>query len=215
MTSDALMRQHRPTYDALASEYEARAASRLDIARDRVARLASFLPYSCKVLDVGCGVGSTLLCLDRAGYATVGIDLSPCMADYARARAKRALVYVGDVLEMQADGAFDAVIADAFIHLFPTNICAAILTKLRKLARPGGVVSLSTTVHRLENEGWQTKGDYPHSHQRYRTEWTPGGFYHLLCRAQLPPLNTYMIKDHFGKVWMVANCQNRSGLDVE
>lgn len=95
------------------------------------------------VLEVGCGLGTLLADMARAGYRCQAIDRSPQMAAAARDRLRRqrippgaATVTVGDVRRLPfADAAFDNVVST-----FPTEYIfdRAALREIARVLRPSG-----------------------------------------------------------------------------
>lgn len=95
------------------------------------------------VLEVGCGIGTLLADMARAGYRCQAIDRSPQMAAAARDRLRRqrippgaATVTVGDVRRLPfADAAFDSAVST-----FPTEYIfdRAALREIARVLRPGG-----------------------------------------------------------------------------
>jgi SAM-dependent methyltransferase len=102
------------------------------------------LPYldaDCReVLEVGCGRGATgALLQDRLGCRVTGVELNPVVARAAAERLHR--VVVGDILEVDPGGPFDAVVAcELFEHLTEQGL---FLRRLREWLRPGGRAVLS------------------------------------------------------------------------
>ncbi len=92
------------------------------------------------VLEIGCGRGLTgALIRKRLGCRVTGIELNPVAARGAVARLDR--IIVGDVLEVDPGGAFDAVVAtELFEHLTDQG---AFLRRVRRWLRPGGRLVLS------------------------------------------------------------------------
>ncbi|MEO6795485.1 MAG: methyltransferase domain-containing protein [Candidatus Dormibacter sp.] len=98
-----------------------------------------------RVLDVGCGVGTTAIEMARRfGASVTAVDISPIMLDRARANVRRTglerqiQVDRGDILALQfADGAFDRVVAEA-VTMFVDRAKAA--AELVRVCRPAGMV---------------------------------------------------------------------------
>ena len=98
-----------------------------------------------RVLDVGCGVGTTAVEIARRFDATVtAVDIAPVMleraGDNVRAAgvADKVSVKPGDILDLDyADGTFDVVIAEA-VTMFVNRPRAT--SELARVARPGGRV---------------------------------------------------------------------------
>ena len=93
-----------------------------------------------EVLEIGCGRGLTgALVKERFGSRVTGIELNPVVAREAAKRLDR--VIVGDVLEVEAIGTYDAVVAcELFEHLTRQEL---LLERLRSWLRPGGVAVFS------------------------------------------------------------------------
>jgi len=95
------------------------------------------------VLEVGCGLGTLLADMARAGYRCQAIDRSPQMAAATRDRLRRArilpdmaAVTVADVRRLPfADAAFDSAVST-----FPTEYIfdRVALREIARVLRPGG-----------------------------------------------------------------------------
>jgi SAM-dependent methyltransferase len=99
----------------------------------------------CRVIDLGCGTGNTILYLSRAGFDATGVDISPAAIEMAKksasAREVKCEFLVADVLGDMAEirGTFDfAYDWELLHHIFPPD--------RERYAK---------NVHRLLNrEGW-------------------------------------------------------------
>jgi ubiquinone/menaquinone biosynthesis C-methylase UbiE len=98
-----------------------------------------------RVLDIGCGVGTTAIQLaSRFGVEVAAVDISPLMLDRAEHNVRRAgvsdrvTVQRGDILALPfPDASFDRVIAEA-VTMFVDRERAA--KELVRVVRPGGMV---------------------------------------------------------------------------
>lgn len=114
---------------------------------DELIERAGFAPGQ-RVLDVGCGVGTTAIEIaQRSGAHVTAVDISPLMLERARANVGAAgmdgLVDVahGDIVALDhPDGSFDRVLAEA-VTMFVHRPTAA--AELVRVCVPGGLV-LST-----------------------------------------------------------------------
>lgn len=103
---------------------------------------------SSRVLDVGCGVGTTPVEITRRfGAHVTAVDIAPLMIERARANVRaagaedRVTVEEGDILDLGfADDSFDVVIAEA-VTMFVDRPRAA--SELARVAGPGGRVLAS------------------------------------------------------------------------
>jgi trans-aconitate 2-methyltransferase len=94
------------------------------------------------VLDAGCGSGRvTRLLLDRlpSGHV-IGVDASPSMIEEARSNlaefSDRADLRVGDLLELDLEGAVDAVFSNATFHWISDH--DVLFRRIAAALRPGG-----------------------------------------------------------------------------
>jgi ubiquinone/menaquinone biosynthesis C-methylase UbiE len=100
-----------------------------------------------KVLDVGSGAGDVALLLaDIVGPSgtVTGVDTNPTILDTARARVHEAGLthvsfIVGDLESIQLDIEFDAIVGRAVLMYLRDPV--AVLRKLAKHMRPGGIVA--------------------------------------------------------------------------
>ncbi len=118
-----------------------------------------------KILDLGCGTGSTTIMLQQAfpNAVVIGLDLSPQMLVISNHKAAQAglnkIHWLHGLAESTkfADGEFDVVTASLLFHETPTSISKAILTEAYRLLKPGGqVVILDGHQKILRNTAWLT-----------------------------------------------------------
>ncbi|NEQ44954.1 MAG: class I SAM-dependent methyltransferase [Leptolyngbya sp. SIOISBB] len=102
-----------------------------------------------RILDVGCGTGTTTLMLKRRFPQTevVGLDLSPHMLVMAQRKARDARLDVtfchGDAMATGLDeDSFDVVCATLLFHETPPSVAKAILRESFRVMRPGGQILL-------------------------------------------------------------------------
>jgi len=99
------------------------------------------VPPGARILDVGCGAGTTVRFLRSLGLRALGLDISAALAKAARAGAPAPLVR-GDGARLPfAAGAFDAVLLECSLSLLP-DLDAALAECARVLA-PGGRLAVS------------------------------------------------------------------------
>lgn len=123
-----------------------RTAAALAPAADVLVDVAGVAPGD-RVLDVGCGTGNAALAAAARGASVQAVDPSPGLVALARERAGAAgaavEVRVASAGELPfGDGAFDAVVS-SFAVIFAPDAAAAVREMVR-VARPGGVVALTT-----------------------------------------------------------------------
>lgn len=98
-----------------------------------------------RILDLGCGTGSTTLLLKQAfpQAEVIGLDLSPYMlfmADYKTQKADLAIQYLqGNAAETPfPDASFDVVTASLLFHETPTAVSRRICREAFRLLKVGG-----------------------------------------------------------------------------
>jgi predicted TPR repeat methyltransferase len=121
--------------DGRGKDYPAEAELVAEVIRSR-------RPDATSLLDVGCGTGEHLIALGALFDHVEGIDLSEAMVTVARAKAPRATVHVGDMLELDLGRTFDAVISLYTVVAYLPSL-DALRSALRRMAahlEPGGVL---------------------------------------------------------------------------
>ena len=108
-----------------------------------------------RVLDVGCGFGSTALAAAARGAEVHGVDISPPMVQRARERAAaanaNATFEVGDAQEDQLGGPFDAVTSRFGVMFFADPVRA--FRNFASATRAGGRLSF-VCWQPLERNPW-------------------------------------------------------------
>lgn len=193
---------HKETYDELAEEYERRVDSLLPVTEEAMDYFSSYIAPKGSVLDIGCGVGIAIGVLAKKGFKVAGIEISPKMVEFARKRNLGAEVIVGDFLETEFDDKFDAVLAFAFIHLFPKAEIPKIFNKIKTILKPGGVALLSSTESPESKEGMYAKEDFGKEYKRFRKFWTEEELRESFTQAGFKELALKKYTDPFGKIWM-------------
>jgi ubiquinone/menaquinone biosynthesis C-methylase UbiE len=105
------------------------------------------------VLDVGSGTGRpTAQALAGAGHRVRGIDVSPVMVDLAARQVPAAEFELADIREVPlAEASFDAVCAYFSLLQMSRAEQTAVVAKLARAVRPGGLVALATVPVDVED----------------------------------------------------------------
>jgi len=73
-------------------------------------------PDAKNVLELGCGTGSILKCLQDA-YKASGLDISGKMLSVARKKVPRSKLFRQDMVDFRIDGRFDVIFCVYSIRL--------------------------------------------------------------------------------------------------
>jgi ubiquinone/menaquinone biosynthesis C-methylase UbiE len=123
-------------YDVLEPWYEHLYARVHAILRDAFGRAGR--PQTAFALDAGCGTGFQAAVLERLGYRTHGLDVSPALLAVARRRLPRATFVRGRLEALPySDGSFDVVACCGSTLSFVADPAAA-LRELGRVLRGGG-----------------------------------------------------------------------------
>jgi SAM-dependent methyltransferase len=147
-----------------------------------------------RALDVGCGSGRFLACLREGGWQTVGVEISPRLAVFARDRLALDVLQV-EFLDVAPGRPFDLVTMFHIVEHFIDPIAA--LRHARSLLRPGGALFVETP--NWESIGARLRGPrwshfIPPEHvvflgpRSIRRLAESSGFSTLLCRTTVPPI---------------------------
>jgi SAM-dependent methyltransferase len=134
-----------------------------------------------RLLDIGCNIGKFLSEAARAGYDVTGVELNGECADYARATF--GFDVRSDYLENIGfpDATFDVVTMYDVLEHVPDM--AAILTEIRRILRPGGLLvvqspNLDSLMAELTGSSWSWLSPPDHLYH-----FTPPSLAALLRRA--------------------------------
>ncbi|MBI4503823.1 MAG: methyltransferase domain-containing protein [Gemmatimonadetes bacterium] len=118
-----------------------------------------------RALDFGCYTGRSTRFLQRLGFATVGVDISPAMLDLARTTDPRGdyrLVTAATLAKIEQT--FDLILAAFTFDNIPTDAAKVeALRSLRQLLAPGGslIVVVSTPAIYLHEWASFSTRDFP------------------------------------------------------
>lgn len=151
-----------PAYDSITADYD---YEKWLTTIERI--VARFRPRGTKILDVGCGTGSSFLPLCERGYDVTACDASPAMLDRARDRVGwgPARLLLADMRRLPALGSFDVVLCldDSINHLLGDGDVSDTFAGVRANLAPDGVfvfdVNTLATIREAFSTGWRHEGD--------------------------------------------------------
>lgn len=123
-------------------------------------RVRAHLKPGDRVLELGCGTGTTAIRLADAVTTITATDIADTMLEIARGRAAEASVTNvtfahADAAEVTAGAPYDAVMAFNLLHLMPDR-AATLATTLRDL-RPGGLLICKTICLAEPGQSWKLR----------------------------------------------------------
>lgn len=140
---------------------------RYEVPRHIARKLHEVAGAGMDIVDLGCGTGTCGIHLAPIKRRLVGVDLSPRMAEQARARGVYDEVVVSEVhawLRDTPDESFDVVCAaDVFIYIGTLD---TVFAEVHRILRPGGWFAFSTEECRAGDHILLGTGRYAQS-ERY------------------------------------------------
>ena len=132
-------------YDAIVGMYAEWSSAVIDPARDELfADFVGRLPSGARVLDVGCGSGTSWTHGLATRFVLTGIDISPGQVEAARRNVPTGTFIVGDVTAIEFEnGAFDGAMALYSIGHLPADEHESVFARLARWLRPGGLLLAS------------------------------------------------------------------------
>lgn len=127
-----------------------------DVSQNYAALLDALGHHSgLRILDLGCGPGRDLAAFLRMGHNPVGLDGCAAFVEMARA-STGCEVLQQDLFELSLGArAFDGVFANASLFHVSRACLPAVLTELRRVLTPGGVLFCSNPrAYSGYQEGW-------------------------------------------------------------
>jgi cyclopropane fatty-acyl-phospholipid synthase-like methyltransferase len=148
-------------YDRMAEQYLATKDPEDPLALAALEDLATVVPPGAAVLDLGCGAGVPVTrWLAGRGFAVTGVDVSARQLELARSKVPDSIFIKADMTGLAFDPeTFDAVVAFHSIIHVPRNEHPALLARIHRWLKPGGVFLATMTVTDYEGqdddwEGW-------------------------------------------------------------
>jgi cyclopropane fatty-acyl-phospholipid synthase-like methyltransferase len=159
--SEAHRRTVESGYDRMAEKYLATKDPEDPLALAALEDLASVVPQGAAVLDLGCGAGVPVTrWLAGRGFAVTGVDVSARQLELAQRSVPEVTFIKADMTELAfAPETFDAVVAFHSIIHVPRTEHPALLERIHRWLKPGGVFLATMTVTDYEGreddwEGW-------------------------------------------------------------
>lgn len=148
MHSTTQPRPGQPFWDRTAPKYARKPVGDPAAYEEKLARLATLLQPTDRVLEIGCGTATTALRLAPGVAHYTATDGSRGMIDIAQSKLgpdapTNVTVQQADALEGIAGAPFDVVCAFSLLHLVPD--LPRVLDHVRRQVKPGGLF-LSKTV---------------------------------------------------------------------
>lgn len=126
------------TLDFYAGEAETYALRARQTANARLDTFLDLLPPGAAILELGCGGGQDSQAMLARGFDVTPTDGSPEMARQAEDLLKRP-VAVLPFDQLDASGLYDGVWANACLLHVPRANLAAVLSRIHKALKPGGM----------------------------------------------------------------------------
>ncbi len=100
-----------------------------------------------RALDLGCGTGTNVITLSKAGWEAVGVDFVGKAVRKARQKARQAGIqasfFTDDVTQLnQIEGRFDLILDMGCFHSLPPNDRPAYIENVERLLAPRGTYLL-------------------------------------------------------------------------
>jgi len=142
-------------YDAMADTWETWSAKVSEDPRAQwLDRLVTRLPEGARVVELGCGNGTTETRLLAERFALTGVDLSVEQLRRARERVPRASFLHADLTDVTfAESSLDAVCAFYVLNHVPRELLPEVFERVRAWLRPGGL--FLATLGAGDLEGWE------------------------------------------------------------
>ena len=145
-------------WDKMAPKYAESQMRSVDDYENTLARTLSYLTPQMRVLEMGCGTGTTALRLAPHVKAFVGTDQSSEMIRIARDKAadehsNLEFRVLGAAESAQLEEGFDVVMGFNLFHLVPD--ADAVLADIFKILKPGGLMISKTPCLMDKAFGWK------------------------------------------------------------
>ena len=136
------------SYELFGEFYDAVMGDRRAAGRQVMELIRSAKPDAKSVLELGCGTGSILKCLQDA-YEVSGLDISGKMLSVARKKVPRSKLFRQDMVEFRIDGRFDVIfcVFDSINHVKRFSDWKKVFAAVRRHLLPGGCFIFDINTH--------------------------------------------------------------------
>ena len=127
------------SYERFGEFYDAVMGDRRAAAQQVMELIRAAKPDAKNVLELGCGTGSILKCLQDA-YEVSGLDISGKMLAVARKKVPRSKLFRQDMVDFRMDGRFDVIfcVFDSINHVRRFSDWKKVFAAVRRHLLPGG-----------------------------------------------------------------------------
>jgi len=127
------------SYERFGEFYDAVMGDRRAAAKQVMELIRAAKPDAKNVLELGCGTGSILRCLQDA-YEVSGLDISGKMLSVARKKVPRSKLFRQDMVDFRIDGRFDVILClfDSINHVRRFSDWKKMFAAVRRHLLPGG-----------------------------------------------------------------------------
>jgi SAM-dependent methyltransferase len=127
------------SYERFGEFYDAAMGDRWAAAEQIMELIRAAKPDAKNVLELGCGTGSILKCLQDA-YEVSGLDVSRKMLSVARKKLHRSKLFRQDMVDFRIDGRFDVIfcVFDSINHVRRFSDWKKVFAAVRRHLLPGG-----------------------------------------------------------------------------
>ena len=167
------------SYERFGEFYDAVMGDRRAAAEQVVELIRAAKPNAKNVLELGCGTGSILKCLQDA-YEVSGLDISGKMLSVARKKVPRSKLYRQDMVDFRIGDRFDVIfcVFDSINQVRRFSDWKKVFAAVRRHLSPGGCFIFDiNTQRKLERliagpaPGlWERKSRRSRGHRRKRAD---------------------------------------------
>ena len=127
------------SYEHFGDFYDDVMGDRRAAAEQVIALIRAAKPGAKNVLELGCGTGSILKCLQES-YEVSGLDISRKMLSLAHRKVPRSKLFRQDMVDFRIDGQFDVIfcVFDSINHVRRFSDWKKVFAAVRRHLLPGG-----------------------------------------------------------------------------
>src|SRR6266705_5147841 len=137
------------SYERFGDFYDAVMGDRWAAAEQVMELIRAAKPDAKNVLELGCGTGSILKCLQDA-YEVSGLDISGKMLSVARKKVPRSKLFRQDMVDFRIDDRFDVIVCvfDSINHIRRFSDWKKVFAAVRRHLSPGGCFIFDINIQR-------------------------------------------------------------------